>query len=165
MLVEPASDRFARAYDAGEAQVVWTRLVADLETPVSAMLKLSSGRRNAFLLESVEGGAARGRYSMIGIAPDLIFRAFGARAEINSEPQLSPDRFEPMAEPALQALRKVIAESRIDLPEGLPPMSAGIFGYLGYDMVRLMEELGEPGPDPLGLPDSIMLRPTVMVVF
>ena len=61
MLIEPALDEFARAYGSGQAQVVWTRLVADLETPVSAMLKLSAGRANCFLLESVEGGAVRGR--------------------------------------------------------------------------------------------------------
>ena len=136
MLVEPAAAEFARAYDAGEAQVVWTRLVADLETPVSAMLKLSAGRANCFLLESVEGGAVRGRYSIIGIEPDLIFRAFGAKAEINADPQAGRDRYEPMPEPTLQALRRLIGESRIELPDGLPPMSAGIFGYLGYDMVR-----------------------------
>src|SRR3990172_8031625 len=113
MLVAPAIADFVRAYDAGEAQVVWTRLVADLETPVSAMLKLSAGRANCFLLESVEGGATRGRYSIIGIEPDLIFRAFGEKAEINADPRASRDRYEPMAEPALDALRRVIGESRI----------------------------------------------------
>ncbi|MBN9009624.1 MAG: anthranilate synthase component I [Rhizobiales bacterium] len=165
MLVEPAEPEFARRYGAGEAQVVWTRLVADLETPVSAMLKLSPGRHNCFLLESVEGGAVRGRYSIIGIEPDLIFRAAGAKAEVNTDPRGNPDRFEAMAEPTLRALRKVIAESRIHLPDGLPPMSAGVFGYLGYDMVRQMEELGPPNPDPLGFPDSVFLRPTIIVVF
>jgi anthranilate synthase component I len=165
MLVEPTLDDFARAYDKGEAQVVWTRLVADLETPVSAMLKLSAGRANCFLLESVEGGAVRGRYSVIGIAPDLIFRTFGARAEINRNPEADRDRYEPMDEPALEALRRIIAESHIHLPHALPPMSAGVFGYLGYDMVRQMETLPEPNPDPLGFPDAIMIRPTVIVVF
>ena len=87
MLIEPPADAFARRYQAGEAQVVWTRLVADLETPVSAMLKLARGRANSFLLESVEGGATRGRYSIIGIEPDLVFRAYGARAEINANPE------------------------------------------------------------------------------
>jgi anthranilate synthase component 1 len=164
MLVEPPLEAFARAYDSGRPQVAWTRLVADLETPVSAMLKLSAGRRNCFLLESVEGGAVRGRYSMIGIEPDLIFRAFAGRAEVNINPK-DENAFEPMAEPTLLALRKIIADSRIDLPESLPPMSAGIFGYLGYDMVRQMERLGEPNPDHLGLPDAIMIRPTVIVVF
>jgi anthranilate synthase component 1 len=165
MLVEPGTEDFARAYDAGRPQVVWTRLVADLETPVSAMLKLSVGRENCFLLESVEGGAVRGRYSMIGIDPDMIFRAFGGKAELNSDPRSSAQRFEPMQEPTLAALRKVIGESRIVLPPDLPPMSAGIFGYLGYDMVRQMEELGPANPDALGLPDAILIRPTVIVIF
>jgi anthranilate synthase component 1 len=166
MLVEPAADLFARAYDAGEAQVVWTRLVADLETPVSAMLKLSQGRANTFLLESVEGGATRGRYSIIGIEPDLVFRAFGDRAEIDADPQRAqPDGFAPTPEPTLAALRRIIAESRIRLPRELPPMSAGIFGYLGYDMVRLMERLPTEKPDPLALPDAVLMRPTAIVVF
>jgi anthranilate synthase component 1 len=165
VLIEPSVAEFTRAYDQGEAQVVWTRLVADLETPVSAMLKLSSGRANCFLLESVEGGAVRGRYSIIGIEPDLIFRAFGAKAEVNADPRAGRDRYEPMAEPTLPALRRLIHESRIRLPAGLPPMSAGIFGYLGYDMVREMEALGPPNPDPLGVPDAIFIRPTTIVVF
>jgi len=104
VIVEPAVDDFVRIYDAGDAQVVWTRLVADLETPVSAMLKLSAERSNCFLLESVEGGAVRGRYSIIGIEPDLIFRARGANAEINLDPKTHPEAFEPMAEPTLDAL-------------------------------------------------------------
>src|SRR5688500_15454061 len=161
MLVEPAVDAFARTYDAGEPQVLWTRLVADLETPVSAMLKLARGRANAFLLESVEGGATRGRYSIIGIEPDLVFRAFGAKAEINADAQRGgADGFAPVAEPTLEALRRLIAESRIRLPAHLPPMAAGIFGYLGYDMVRLMERLPTEKPDPLALPDAVLMRPT-----
>ena len=165
MLIEPALADFAGRYDAGEPQVVWTRLVADLETPVSAMLKLSAGRSDCFLLESVEGGAVRGRYSIIGIEPDMIFRAFGAKAEINNDPKAARHTYEPMPEPSLLALRRVIRESRIRLPASLPTMAAGVFGYLGYDMVRQMEELGAPNPDPLGLPDAILYRPTTIVIF
>ncbi|HVY18485.1 MAG TPA: anthranilate synthase component I [Bauldia sp.] len=165
MLIEPALPEFASRYDSGEAQVVWTRLVADLETPVSAMLKLSAGRKDCFLLESVEGGAVRGRYSIIGIEPDMIFRAFGDKAEINTDPKTSRETYQPMAEPALDAIRRVIGESRIRLPAALPPMAAGVFGYLGYDMVRQMEDLGAPNPDPLGLPDAILFRPTTIVIF
>lgn len=165
MNVEPAVDAFTRAYDAGEAQVLWTRLVADLETPVSAMLKLSEARSNCFLLESVEGAAVRGRYSIIGIDPDLIFRASADKAELNTDPGNHPDRFAPMQEPSLEALRRIIDESKIRLPGELPPMSAGVFGYLGYDMVRQIEELGPPLPDPLGFPDAILIRPTTIVVF
>jgi anthranilate synthase component 1 len=163
--VEPGYDAFEERYRLGAAQVVWTRLVADLETPVSAMLKIAGERPNSILLESVEGGAVRGRYSIIGLAPDLVFRARGNHAEINRCPELDPDAFEPCAEPTLAALRRLINEARVDLPEGLPPMSAGVFGYMGYDTVRLMEHLPAEKPDPLGLPDAIFVRPTLMVVF
>ena len=93
----------------------------------------------------------RGRYSIIGIEPDLIFRAFGDRAEINRDPKANRDGYEAMAEPTLDALRRMIAESRIHLPDGLPPMSAGVFGYLGYDMVRQMEALARAQPRPARL--------------
>src|SRR5215468_11257225 len=164
MQIEPLASAFSKCYTRGEAQVVWTTLVADLETPVSAFLKIAGGRPLSFLLESVEGGAVRGRYSILGLEPDLIWRASAGRAEINRSPR-RPNAFTACNEPPLAALRTLIAESRIDLPDVLPPMAAGIFGYLGYDMVRLMEDLGEPNPDPIGIPDAILLRPTVVVVF
>ena len=120
---------------------MWTTLVADLETPVSAFLKIAGGRPMSFLLESVEGGAVRGRYSIIGLEPDLIWRTVGGRAEINRAARDRHGAFAPCDEAPLAALRALIAESRIELPDALPPMAAGVFGYLGYDMVRLMEEL------------------------
>ncbi|MGQ3674694.1 anthranilate synthase component I [Xanthobacter sp. TB0139] len=158
-------EAFARAYEAGKVQVVTTSLVADLETPVSAFLKIAGNTPNSFLLESVEGGEARGRYSMIGLAPDLIFRASGNLAEVNRIPDQDKNAFEPCAEPPLKALRNLLAESAIDLPEGAPPMAAGVFGYLGYDMVRQMERLAPAKPDPISVPEALLLRPTIMVVF
>jgi anthranilate synthase component 1 len=119
----------------------------------------------SFLLESVEGGAARGRYSVIGLDPDLIWRAAGAAAEVNRSAGTAPDTFAPCSDPPLDALRALLAESRIDLPTELPPMAAGVFGYLGYDMVRLIEELPAPNPDPIGIPDAVLIRPTLFVVF
>jgi anthranilate synthase component 1 len=80
MLIEPSAAAFAKRYTSGEAQVVWTTLVADLETPVSAFLKIAAGRAPSFLLESVEGGSVRGRYSIIGLDPDLVWRARGQHA-------------------------------------------------------------------------------------
>ena len=150
----------------GRASVLRTTLVADLETPVSAYLKLAAGRAaNMFLLESVEGGAQRGRYSMIGLDPDLIWRSNGAGAEINRRAASDPAAFVPCPGKPLEALRALLAKSRLDLPAGLPPMSAGVFGYLGYDMVRQMERLAPAKPDPIGVPEAILIRPTVMVVF
>src|SRR5579859_3584026 len=126
----PDFPAFAEAHGRGEAVLVWTTLVADLETPVSALMKLADGRPNSFLFESVEGGAIRGRYSFIGLKPDLIWRCFGNKAEINRRARSAPDAFEPHdgATPgALSSLRAVIAESRIDTPAPLPPMASGLF--------------------------------------
>ena len=164
MHFEPSAESFAARYATGEPQVVWTTLVADLETPVSAFLKIAGSRPMSFLLESVEGGAVRGRYSIIGLEPDLIFRVNNRRAQVNRTPQATPEAFTPLDEP-LAALRSLIDESRIALPEALPPMAAGLFGYLGYDMVRLMEELPPPQRDPLGIPDAVLVRPTAILIF
>ena len=164
MRLSPDFETFAAGYDRGENQVVWTRLVADLDTPVSLMLKLTEGRKDSFLLESVTGGEVRGRYSFMGMKPDLIWECRGARARINRAARFDPDGWADAGDDPLASLRALIEESRIELPDGLPPMSAGLFGYLGYDMVRLVERLPDVNPDPLGLPDAVMLRPSVVLV-
>ena len=162
-------DSFRSRYEAGEAQVVWTDLVADLETPVSAMLKLAEGRPNSFLLESVEGGATRGRYSFIGLKPDLIWRCHGNSAEVNRQARFDANSFEPCPvaaeKGALASLRAIVDETRLDLPDHLPPMAAGLVGYMGYDTVRLVERLPDNNPDNLGIPDGVFMRPTIMVIF
>jgi anthranilate synthase component 1 len=163
-VIQPDFDSFARAYDAGCPGALFTRLVADLETPVSAFLKLGEGRENAFLLESVQGGETRGRYSIITRQPDLIWRCRDGVAEINRT-ALGGGTFTPQAEKPLDSLRKLVGETRMDLPAGLPPMAVGLFGYLGYDMVRQIERLPNPPPDTLGLPDAIMTRPTITAIF
>ncbi len=165
MGILPDFAAFARGYDKGEPQVLYARLVADLETPVSAFLKLAEGRENAFLFESVQGGEVRGRYSIIGLKPDLIWRCRDGKAEINRSARSAPGAFVPDALAPLQSLRALIGETRMTLPDGLPPMAVGIFGYLGYDMVRLIERLPNAPPDTLGLPDAILLRPTITAVF
>lgn len=165
MQVRPDFQCFEQKYVNGVAQVVWTRLIADLETPVSAFLKLAEGRTNSFLLESVEGGAVRGRYSIIGFAPDVIWRAYGNTAQINTRPLTKRDAFTPCATDTLSALRRLLADSRIELPPELPPMSAGVFGYMGYDTVRLVEHLPDCRPDPIGIPDAVLIRPTIIAVF
>ena len=164
MEILPAFADFEAAAARGENQVLWTRLVADLDTPVSLMLKLAEARRDSFLLESVTGGEIRGRYSIIGMKPDLVWRCRGTLAEVNRAARHDAEAFEPDARDPLASLRALLEESRIALPEGLPPMAAGLFGYFGYDMVRLVERLPEPNPDPLGLPDAVLMRPTVVAV-
>ena len=165
MKVEPSSSEFSARYDAGEAQLVSTRLVADLETPVAAMLKLGATRPYSFLLESVEGGAVRGRYSIIGLDPDVLWRAYGNKAEINTAPLDDASAFRACEGGTLSALRALLEASRVEIPPSLPPMSAGVFGYLGYDTVRLVERLPAEKPDPIGVPDALLMRPTIMVIF
>ncbi|MEI8396018.1 MAG: anthranilate synthase component I [Rhodospirillaceae bacterium] len=165
MNVVPDPVVFAASHAEGKPLVVWTTLVNDLETPVSAMLKLAESQPYSFLLESVEGGETLGRYSLIGIKPDMIWRCRGTRCELNRQALSAPDAFEPMADAPFDAIRNLLAECRIELPETLPPMSAGLFGYLGYDMVRLIERLPDTNPDTLGIPDAVLMRPTVMVIF
>ena len=156
---------FASAYEAGRAQIVYRRVVADLETPIGAYLKLAEGRHNTFLLESVQDGATRGRYSMIGLEPDIILKVEKGRASINRNAGLEPEAFSPVAEKPLEVLRALVAESQAEVPPGLPSTAAGIYGYLGYEMVRLMEVLPDENPDPLGFPDAILMRPSVLAVF
>jgi anthranilate synthase component 1 len=156
---------FAQTYDRGLPQAVFVRHVADLETPVSAFLKLGEGRENAFLFESVQGGEARGRYSIIGLKPDLIWRCRGDIAEVNRQALGGKDVFEKLPQKPLESLRALIAETKMPLPDGLPPMAVGLFGYLGYDMARQVENLPNPPPDTLGLPDAILLRPTILAIF
>ncbi|MBO9406259.1 anthranilate synthase component I [Shimia sp. R9_1] len=165
MDLTPSFDEFAAAYEAGKNQVVYTRLAADLDTPVSLMLKLTGAHKDAFMLESVTGGEVRGRYSIIGMKPDLIWQCHGTESRINRSARFDPDGFAPQEGDPLTNLRALIEESRIDLPEDLPQASAGLFGYLGYDMIRLVEHLPNINPDPLGLPDACMLRPSVVAVL
>ena len=133
MELTPSFDAFARAFEAGENQVVHARLAADLDTPVSLMLKLTGGARDSFLLESVTGGEVRGRYSMIGMKPDLIWQCDGTTSRLNRAARFDTDSFEDQTGDPLTNLRALIAESRIALPEDLPAASAGLFGYLGYE--------------------------------
>src|SRR5918997_7186840 len=166
MTITPDFDTFAQAYEAGEAGVLRATLVGDLLTPVAAFLKLRHDRKgSAFLLESVEGGATRGRFSMIGLDPDLVWRCQDGVASMDRQALSRMQEFRVDERPPLDSLRALIKESALPLSDDLPPMAAGLFGYLGYDMVRLMERLPEQNPDALKVPDAVLVRPTVMVVF
>ena len=161
----PEFREFETEYAAGKNQVVYARLAADLDTPVSLMLKLTGAAKDAFMLESVTGGEVRGRYSIIGMKPDLIWQCHGTQSRINRHARFDPDSFTALDNDPLTSLRALIAESKIELPEDLPQAAAGLFGYLGYDMIRLVEHLPDVNPDPLGLPDALMMRPSVIAVL
>ena len=152
----------------GQTVLLTARRVDDLETPVSAYLKIADGLSNTFLLESVEGGAFRGRFSAIGLDPDVVWRSKGKTASIAraAAPGMAPGQFVEVDTDPLTSLRALLDESRLEMPVGLAPLSAGLFGYLGYDMVRHHETLPETtSQDPLDLPEGLLVRPRVMVVF
>ncbi|MFD1788981.1 anthranilate synthase component I [Sphingomonas floccifaciens] len=153
------------ALAAGRPALLWRRQVADTETPVAAALKLIQPGRGDFLLESVEGGSVRGRYSLIGLAPDLIFRARGNDAEVNDRWLSDRDAFTPRGKPTLDALRDLVAACRMDVPDDLPRAMPCLVGYFGYETIGLVERLPRAAPSPLDLPDMIFVRPTVLLVF
>ncbi|WP_343116963.1 anthranilate synthase component I [Ostreiculturibacter nitratireducens] len=165
MALIPSFEDFEAGWEAGRNQLVYTRLAADLDTPVSLMLKLGEASKNTFMLESVTGGEVRGRYSVVGMKPDLIWDCHGTQSRINRQARFDDAAFEPLPGHPLETLRALIAESRIEMPEGLPAISAGLFGYLGYDMIRLVERLPAVNPDPIGVPDAVLMRPSVVAVL
>ncbi|MED5313171.1 MAG: anthranilate synthase component I [Pseudomonadota bacterium] len=161
---EDAYEAFAAGFDTRTPQLVARELVADTQTPVSAYLRLAAGKRNTFLLESVEGGEIRGRFSIIGLAPDLIWRSRGAVAEINRSPEKG-DSFTPDKSPPIDSLRTLMAESAMSDTGDLPPMAAGLFGYFGYDMIRHIEVIPDSNPVAIDTPDSMLVRPSLIAIF
>ncbi len=160
------ADRLAtEALAAGRPALVWRRQIADTDTPVSAALKLMEQGRGDYLLESVEGGRTRGRHSMIGLAPDLVFRAHGRAAAINPCWLDDRDAFTPCEGDSLAALRALVGRCRMDVPAALPKALACLVGYFAYETVGLVEDLPRPAPNPLGLPDMLFVRPTLILLF
>ncbi|MEW4447918.1 anthranilate synthase component I [Qipengyuania sp. JC766] len=149
----------------GRNGLVWRRIVADCETPVGAFAKLSRDGRGDFLLESVEGGSQRGRYSLIGLEPDLVYRASRGQAELNADYLRDPAAFESCAEDPVARLRTLADACRIDVPEGLPPALAFLVGYFGYETLGLVEDVPRAANEALGLPDMLFVRPTLLLVF
>jgi len=138
---------------------VRARFVDDCETPVSAFLKLRAGEPEGapcFLLESAEQGQV-GRYSFVGLRPRALLRwSEGVLSEWSgTEP--APDPY--------AAVAARLGEYRPAPIAGLPPFAGGAVGFFGYDLVRTVEPLGEPGPDPLGLPDLALMVTDAMLVF
>ena len=165
MELSPEFPAFEAGWKSGHNQLVTIRLAADLDTPVSLMLKLAEAAPMSFMLESVTGGEVRGRYSIVGMKPDLIWDCRDGQARINRQARFS-DEYQRDDRPALDSLRALISESRIaEMPEDVPPVAAGLFGYLGYDMIRLVEDLPNVNPDPLDLPDAMLMRPSVVAVL
>ncbi|MBN8804794.1 MAG: LPS assembly protein LptD, partial [Sphingopyxis terrae] len=153
------------ALAAGRGAVVWQRMIADVETPVSAALKLIEPGRGDWVLESVESGETRGRYSLIGLDPDLLFEVTGDTARINRNWRHDREAFRPVEAGALQALRDLVAECRFDVPEALPKALATLVGFFAYETIGLVERIPRAAGAGLNLPDMVFVRPTTILVF
>ena len=158
-------DEARKAIARGEPALVWRKFVADTITPVGAAVQLIEEGRGDFLLESVEGGEVRGRYSLLGLDPDLVFRATGNAAEINAHWREDRNDFRATPENSLAALRSLLAQCRIDVPETLPPALACVVGYFGYETIGLVEQLPRAPRQALDLPDMLFCRPTLLLIF
>ena len=161
----PTRADFEKAYNEGKAQLVSRKLSSDLETPVSVYLKLCQNETYSFLMESVQDGEIRGRYSMIGFAPEVSVKVVGGKAYLNQDALTDPMAYAPLPGNPIEELGALLQQNQIEMPEDMPSMAAGWFGYMAYDMVRYMEALPSQNPDILGLPESIFIRPTIVVVF
>jgi anthranilate synthase component 1 len=155
----------AAALGAGQAGVIWRRLIADCETPVGAAAKLMVEGRGDYLLESVQGGEVRGRYSLLGLDPDLVFRAEGDKAEINRSWRHDREAFEALPGNSLAELRALVEACRFKVPAALPPALACLVGYFGYETYGLVEKLPRPRENPLHLPDMLFVRPALVLIF
>ena len=149
----------------GKPALVWSKLVADTETPVGAALKLFEAGRGDFLLESVQGGEVRGRYSLLGLDPDLVYRATGHGAAINRVWQHDREAFASLPGDALAELRALVGACHIDVPDELPKALACLVGYFGYETIGLVETLPRAPQSALELPDMLFVRPTLILVF
>lgn len=164
-LLPSNADEAALLLADNQPALVWRKIIADTETPVGAAVKLMEAERGDFLLESVEGGEVRGRYSLLGLDPDLVFRASHKHAEVNTDWRHDRGAFTALPDDGLSELRKLVTQCRIHVPDALPPALACIVGYFGYEAIGLVEDLPRAPDSPLGLPDMLFVRPTLIMVF
>ena len=165
MHLHPDRRQFTESYNVGNNQVVYATVPVDLETPVSLFLKLAANEPDSFLLESVTGGEVRGRYSIIGTAPDLVWECRGEDSILTGSSATTGDIADAGSMHPFDSLRKILDKSRIELPDHLPASCCGMFGFLGYDMIRLIEHLPDINPVRIDAPDARMIRPTIVAVL
>src|SRR5215212_11301693 len=163
--VRPSLEDAHELVRTGNAIPVRMTLVDDCETPVSAFLKLRDDGP-CFLLESAEQGRL-GRYSFLGFRPRATLRyANGELREWRGDmgPDAEPVSVEDVADP-YRAVSDYLSAYSLPAIDDLPPFAGGAVGFFGYDLVRTVESLAEPNPDPIGLPDMALMVSDVLVAF
>ena len=154
---------FEKIYKSKKAQIISKDFITDLETPISALLKLSPNEKYSFLLESVEGGKQRGRYSLLGIKPDIIWECKKNKINLinlkNGKKKVKILNTSPFT-----SLRNLLNDSLIERDFLLPPYPI-LVGYFGYPMIKYMEKIKLSNIDTIKIPDSIFISPQIVAVF
>ena len=162
-------EQFNKIKQDNQGLTLFKKISADLITPTLSLVKLSKYfDSNIFLFESVEKGSNKGRFSVIGFDPDQIWQCQNGQSSINKNFSYNQKDFSLQHGEILENLRKFITEAQInnDPTWNLPAMSSGIFGYMGYDMIQYMEDISQNNkPDTINIPDSIFIRPQVIIIF
>jgi len=157
----PTLEQFRKLATPGALVPVYREIVADLETPVAAYLKISRGHDRAFLLESVEQADVIGRYSFLGADPSIVFKSRGKQVSVLRRG--ATESYE--SEQPLDDLRQLMKSYRPVKVEGLPEFHGGAVGYMSYDHVRFFEKLPDKNPDPLNLPDLYFYITDTLLIF
>ncbi len=164
--ISPNFENVEKELNERGASLLWIRRIDDIETPISALAKLGADKFGACLFESVEGGETRGRYSIVATDPDVVFEINKGIASISEiDENGNRQSAKTIDKKPLDALRQFIKQSELKIPSNLPPPIAGIYGYLSYEMVRYFEKLPKNTDEPLGLPEAVMTRPRIIIVF
>lgn len=164
-MYEPELSEFLERAEHGDLVPVYREIVADLETPVSAFLKLQNGNNDySFLLESVAGGENIARYSYIATEPSQLLISKGRDVRIIRNGRVETRTLPPQDDP-LDVLEELMSECEFVPLPGWQRFAGGAVGYMGYDLVRFFEELPSENPDDLGLPDCQFMFANTLVVF
>ncbi len=155
-------DKFFKNYNQGIPQIIKKEFIADIETPISSLIKISENEEYSFLLESVEGGDQRGRYSILGCDPDIIWEVNKNKAKVTSLNQDLDLSF--LSEDPIKSLKQLVDFSKINKESNSSPFPV-LVGYLGYPMIQLMEKINLNNPDEINIPDALMIRPKLVAVF
>ncbi len=161
-ILQPNLRLFNKNYNLGKNQIIFASLAADVHTPVSTLIKFKK-EKYSFLFESVEKGSQKGRFSIIGLKPDLIWQCKNNLCtinDLNKNKKIIKKENDP-----LKSLRKLVSSNKVNIPKILPGISSGLFGFLGYEMIQYFENLKLKKKDNLDLPESVFLRPSITLVF
>jgi anthranilate synthase component I len=166
LAISPKFEKIEAELRNGQSALLWLRRIDDIETPITALAKFGADKFGACLFESVEGGETRGRYSIVAINPDLVFEIIKGKAQISSIDENGVKSAPKIIDKQpIEALREFIKSNELPIPNNLPPPISGVYGYLGYEMVRYFERLPKNTDEPLNLPQAVMTRPTIIIVF